>query len=118
MAQSIYEKYGGFAGISRIVLNFYDKVLDSDEIGDYFDGVDMKRLVDHQTKFIAYLTGGPADYSESRLQQVHAHLQIGADDFEEMKKLLAESLREHNFSDADVATVLDAIEQRRATIVA
>lgn len=117
MPQSIYEKYGGFAGISRVVLDFYDKVLDSDEIGDYFDGVDMKRLVDHQTKFIAYLTGGPADYSESRLQQVHAHLNISKDDFEEMKKLLTETLQQHNFTEADVKTVIGAIEERRGAIV-
>jgi hemoglobin len=118
VAQTIYEKYGGFAGISRVVLDFYDKVLDSDEIGDYFDGVDMKRLVDHQTKFIAYVTGGPADFSDSRLQQVHAHLNISGDDFEEMKRLLAETLREHNYAEADVKTVIGAIEERRTAIVA
>jgi hemoglobin len=117
MPQSLYEKYGGFAGISRIVLDFYDKVLDSDEIGDYFDDVDMKRLVDHQTKFIAYVTGGPADYSESRLQQAHAHLRISNDDFEVMKKLLTETLQRHKFSDADVKTVIRAIEERRPAIV-
>ncbi len=117
MPQSIYEKYGGFSAISRIVLDFYDKALDSDEIGDFFDDVDMNRLVDHQTKFIAYLTGGPADYTETRLKQVHAHLGIKDDHFDEMKRLLADSLSEHGMTGEDVGAVLDAIEQRRNVIV-
>ncbi len=36
MASSLFQKYGGFAAISRVVLTFYDKVLDSDQIGDFF----------------------------------------------------------------------------------
>ena len=31
--QSMFEKYGGFSKISRVVLSFYDTLLDSDDIG-------------------------------------------------------------------------------------
>lgn len=50
---TMFERYGGFANVSKIVMSFYDKVLDSDVIGDYFEDVDMWALIDHQTKFIA-----------------------------------------------------------------
>ena len=63
MSDTLYQKYGGFGAISRVVIDFYDRLLDSETVGDYFDNVDMKRLIDHQTKFIAYLLGGPADYT-------------------------------------------------------
>lgn len=53
VVSSLFEKYGGFAAISKIVMDFYGRVLDSDEIGHFFDDVEMGRQIDHQTKFIA-----------------------------------------------------------------
>ena len=114
---SLYEKYGGFGSVSRVVMAFYDKLLDSDELGDFFDDVDMKRLIDHQTKFIAFLLGGPADFSDQRLEQQHRHLNITDSDFDEMKRMLGETLEEHGFEAEDAAAALGAIEARRSQIV-
>jgi hemoglobin len=117
MPASLFQKYGGFAKVSRIVLSFYDKALDSDLIGDYFDGIDMKRLVDHQTKFVSSLLGGPASYSDDRLRQMHAHLGISDAEFDEMARLLSQTLDEHSFEPADREAVMHEIEARRAFIV-
>ncbi len=117
MAISLYQKYGGFAAISRIVLSFYDRALDSDQLGGYFEDIDMKRLVDHQTKFIASLLGGPASYTDDRLRQLHLHLGITHADFDEMSTLLGEALAEHGFTEEDQATVMAEIEARRQFIV-
>jgi hemoglobin len=117
MPASLFQKYGGFAKVSRIVLSFYDKALDSDLIGDYFDGIDMKRLVDHQTKFVSSLLGGPASYSDDRLRQMHAHLGISDAEFDEMARLLSQTLNEHSFEPADREAVMHEIEARRAFIV-
>jgi len=114
---ALFDKYGGFSSISRVVMAFYDKMLDSDDIGEYFDDVDMKRLIDHQTKFIAALLGGPASYSDERLAQLHAHLDISGSDFDEMKRLLGETLDEHGFESDDRDAAMAAIEARRALIV-
>jgi hypothetical protein len=46
MARSMFDRYGGFANLSKVVMAFYDKVLDSEIIGDYFEYVDMRRLID------------------------------------------------------------------------
>ena len=117
MSQSLFQKYGGFAKVSRVVLTFYDKVLDSDQIGDFFDGIDMRRLVDHQTKFISSLLGGPAAYSDDRLKQLHAHIGISDQDFDEMAKLLGEALDENGFEPGDRDAVVREIEARRSYIV-
>jgi len=117
MAVSLFQKYGGFAAISRIVLSFYDKALDSDQIGGYFEDVDMKRLVDHQTKFVSSLLGGPASYTDERLRQLHLHLGITHADFDEMRKLLAEALEQHGFAPEDCSLVIAEIEARRGVIV-
>lgn len=118
MAQTLYEKYGGFAAISRIVLDFYERALDSDEIGDYFEDVDMAKLVDHQTKFVSSLLGGPASYSDEQLRQIHVHLRIGDDDYSEMIEVFTDTLIDNGVSRDDAAAVVSEFEARRKYIVA
>lgn len=117
MASSLFQKYGGFAKVSRIVLDFYEKALDSDQIGDFFEGVEMSQLVDHQTKFISSLMGGPASYTDEQLQQLHAHLGITDDDMDEMACLLSKALEEHGVEPDDRDALLREIEARRRFIV-
>ncbi|UWQ76848.1 group 1 truncated hemoglobin [Leisingera sp. M658] len=117
MAQTIYEKYGGFSAISRVVMTFYELALESDQIGDYFADVDMARLIDHQTKFISSLLGGPASFSDERLEAVHRALAITHDDFDEMGALLKDALEQHGLSEPDVRATLAAIESKRNVIV-
>jgi hemoglobin len=117
MSSSLFQKYGGFAAISRVVLAFYDKVLDSDQIGGFFEDIDMKRLVDHQTKFISMLLGGPATYSDERLGQLHRHLSISDEDFNEVGRLLTETLHEFGFDPADRDAIMREIEARRVHVV-
>lgn len=116
MARSIFEKYGGFGSVNRVVLAFYDNVLDNDALGPYFDDVDMKKLIDHQTKFVSMLLGGPADFSDDHLLHAHAHLDISSEHFDEMKTVMADTLGEAEFDTEDIEAVLEAIEARRAQV--
>ncbi|WP_419906772.1 group I truncated hemoglobin [Hoeflea sp.] len=115
--QTLFEKYGGFSKISRVVLAFYDTLLDSDEIGPFFDEVDMSRMVDHQTKFVASLLGGPASYTDNQLRQLHSHLAIEDSHFDELKVVLGGTLEDHGFSAEDIEAVLHEFENRRTLIV-
>jgi len=117
MAVSLFQKYGGFGAISKLIMAFYDKAVESDVIGDYFEGVDMRRLVDHQTKFISALMGGPASYTDDALRQSHARLAIDKRAFEEMARLLELTLREAKLDPADVELVIDAVRSKEAVIV-
>ncbi len=115
--QTLFEKYGGFSKVSKVVLAFYDALLDSDEIGPFFDDVDMSKMVDHQTKFIASLLGGPAAYTDNQLRQLHAHLDISDLHFDELKVVLSGTLQDHGFAPNDIEAVLGAFETRRNLIV-
>ena len=118
MAQTIFERYGGFSTIRRVVSDFYDSVLDSDALAHHFARTDMRDLIKHQTAFISHLTGGPgADYSDEVLARVHRPLGITGDEFDEMLGLLRESLEEHSFDDDDVAEVVTQFRSRRPVIV-
>jgi hemoglobin len=115
--ESLFEKYGGFAKISKLVHAFYEKAIDSDVVGPYFDDVDMRALVDHQTKFIASVMGGPASYSDEALRKVHARLDIDRPAFDEMARLLREALLEGGIAPSDVDRVMAEIEARASVII-
>ena len=115
--QTLYEKYGGFSQVSRIVLAFYDTLLDSDEIGPFFDNVDMSKMVDHQTKFIASLLGGPAAYTDNQLKQLHSHLDVKDKHFDELESILRDTLLQHGLAEEDVEAVVSEFSNRRDLIV-
>ncbi len=118
MSKSLYDKYGGFKTVSRVVITFYELVLDSDVVGHHFDDIDMGRLIDHQTKFMSSLLGGPVSFGDERLRTVHRGLIITHAEFDEIITLLAEALQMHGMEQGDINMVRQAIETKRGVIVA
>lgn len=117
MARSIFDRYGGFAKISRVVVAFYDKILDSPVTSSYFEQTDMRRLIDHQTRFVSSVMGGPASFTNDHLERVHARLGVTEDAFFEMTTLLRETLEDFDFAEEDIQTVIDEISSRKNYIV-
>lgn len=117
MRQTIFERSGGFASVRRVVSDFYDRVLESPILSPYFEDVEMARLVDHQSRFISSMMGGPGSYTDEHLQRIHAHLAIGHEAFAAMVATLRDTLEDHDFERADVATVIAEIERREPLIV-
>lgn len=118
MKSTIFQRYGGFASISKVVMSFYDKVLDSPIANPYFANTDMKRLIDHQTKFFASLMGGPASYTDEQLERVHNHLGITEEAFMEIVDLLGETLEDYDFADHDIQHVENQMMNRKNFIIA
>lgn len=117
MARSALERYGGFPFLSRVVMAFYDKVLDSDALAPYFEDVDMRRLIDHQTKFVAFLMGGPASYTNDHLAHVHARLRINRADFEVMVETMRETLADFDVAPADVSSIVHELQVRAPWVI-
>jgi len=117
MKRTIFERYGGFGKVSRLVSSFYDRVLDSPVTARYFAHTDMRRLIDHQTKFIAYLMGGPASFTNDHLERVHAHLGITDEAFNTILNLLVETLEDFEYDDEDIRTIEDEFSNRKHLIV-
>ncbi len=117
MEKTMFEKYGGFSTISRVVMSFYDRMLDDDDVGPFFDDVDLPKLIDHQTKFISAIMGGPATFSDEHIVSAHKHLVVSDFHFDRLKELVRGTLSDFDFASDDIETVLDAFEQRRLLIV-
>jgi hemoglobin len=117
MAETMFERLGGFAKVSRIVSAFYDNALDSPVLAPYFDGIDMRKQIDHQTKFFSALMGGPASYTDEELERKHARLNITEEAFGELGVILRETLEDSGLDDTDVGAVLAEITKRKRFII-
>jgi hemoglobin len=115
--RTIYERAGGFPAVRKVVSEFYDRVLDAELLVHHFVDVDMARLIDHQTRFITFLLGGPASYSDDHLQRVHAHLGITIVEFDEMVQLLVETMEDLDFEPSDIDVVERELRAREPLIV-
>ena len=116
MAISLFQRLGGFAQIRKVVSELYDRILDSD-LERYFAGVDVRRLIDHQTKFIASIMGGPASFSDEHLQRAHKHLGIGQEDFALLAELMRETLEDFDLDASDIDFVLREVGARQRAVV-
>ena len=117
MGQTPYEKYGGFSTVSRIVMRLYDRLLDDDDVGPFFDDVDMPKLIDHQTRFVSSLMGGPASFTDTHIRNAHRHLTIHDEHFDRLKELITETLEEFSVEPEDQEAVVGAFEARRGLLV-
>ena len=117
MAETLFDKYGGFDTFSAVVKSFYQKVLDSDQVEHYFHGINMERLMTHQTNFISKVLGGPDRYEGLDMKQAHAKLNITLPDFNEVAELLEEVLEEAGVEAVDVKTILSAVASLQDQIV-
>ena len=114
---NLFEKYGGFATVSTIVRAFYKDVVASPNLQSYFENVNMERLIDHQTKFISHVLGGPAEYTGRTLQSSHHSLKITNAHFDEVAEILQDVLEDVGMEDADIEVVMGIVGGTRSSIV-
>lgn len=118
MALTIYERNGGFPTIRRMIAEFYEEVLNSPLIAHHFENIEMPRLIDHQTRFVSFLMGGPsASYSDQHLERVHAKRGITHDEFDAMVALFCAAMADHDFPDDDIAAIRAELKRRESLIV-
>lgn len=115
--ESLFHKYGGFTSVGSIVLAFYEKILDTDELLPYFQGIDMERLIGHQTDFLCMILGGPAHYSGRDLRAAHERLHITVPHFFIVADLLEEALEEAGVEDDDVEAIIKVVASTQKDIV-
>jgi hemoglobin len=117
MAQTLYDKYGGFSTISKIVHDLYKKVQASDILSPYFEKVDMSNLINHQIQFFSTLLGGPVTYDIRQIDEIHKRLNITDEAFQDVIDLLSESLEDAGMDNTDAHNVIGELETYRKSFV-
>ena len=118
MSQTLYDQLGGFAAVRKLVSDFYDQVLDEEDLVPFFHDTEMANLIDHQTKFWATLLGGPASYTDEQLREIHASMGIQDRHFDLMVDLARKTLEDRDIDEQQIASVIEGLNAYRPAIVA
>jgi len=113
----IYDQLGGPDGVRTAVEVFYNRIASDEELGRWFDGVDLDRLKAHQRAFLSAAFGGPHVFSGRGLRDAHAGLEITDSAFDAMVSTLLTSLADLGVAKDAVGAVGERLEVARADIV-
>jgi hemoglobin len=105
MPEYMLARYGRVR-LTQIVSSFYSHVLKSPTLSRYFDEVSIAGLIEHQSRFLGMVLGGPPAYSAQELEVAHKRFGITNEDFDEMLHLLEESLDRYEVDPEDVSQVM------------
>lgn len=89
---TLYERIGSLDGLQAVVKSFYKEAYISDQVGHFFQNVDMEDLIDHQMNFLRHVLGDDIGYDGRGLELAHMHLDIKKADFDEVARLLSEAM--------------------------
>jgi hemoglobin len=117
MGGTAFEQFGGYPRVAQMVFAFYDRVLQSPRLQGFFVGVDMRRLIEHQTKLLSSLMDGPVSYTNEQLAAVHLHLCIDDATFDELAHVLEQTLSDFQMPTEHLNLVMHEIQIRRSFIV-
>jgi len=117
VSKSLYDELGGFSAVRKLVSDFYDRVLEEDDLAPFFKDTDMANLIDHQTKFWTTLLGGPASYTDEQLKNIHAKMGIEDQHFDLILDLAVETLEDHDVDSQHIDNIAEQLKGYRPSVV-
>lgn len=115
---TLYQRLGERDGIRAVVDDFYDRLLEDEDLGPFFADADMEKLRRTQTDFLCEAAGGPETYDAEPVREAHLHVPFTSAHIERAIALLEESLAEFDVPDEDAETVVGAIAAYEAELLA
>lgn len=116
--ETLYERLGGHEGIRGVVDDFYDRLLDDDELGPFFADADMETLRRTQTDFLCEKAGGPETYDAVPVREAHLHVPFTPEHIQRAIELLDESLAEFDVPEQDAEAVVQAVAEYEQELLA
>ena len=118
--RTLYERLGGYNGISAVVDDFADRLFADPKIGKYFVGMgtDTREMFKQKNKnLVCNVTGGPCKVISRPAKTVHAGLGITDAEFDIVVGHLSEALDKYKAPAAEKKELLDIVETLRKDIV-
>lgn len=112
MAETLLDKYGGVPMVTRIVRDFYKRVMRRPNLRRYFAEVPLERLIHHQIGFVSMAMGKPPlNYSDTGL---HASTKVS---FERMIALFIDALNAEAIEPEDIEKIVLVLRSRQGAVV-
>ena len=100
--------------MTAAVDDFYRRVMADPALSPYFDGIDMRRLKNHQRAFISAAIGGPEPYVGRSMREAHALFDIQPEHFDRVVHHLVNTLADLGVADL----IIDAVGAKLAPLKA
>ena len=107
--QTLYERLGEQEGIRAVVDDFYDRLLEDEELGEFFETADMEKLRRTQTDFLCEAAGGPETYDAEPVREAHLHVPFTPAHIQRAIELLYMSLDTFDVPEKDAEAVVQAV---------
>jgi len=78
---TLYDRIGGAGTVSRLVDQFYDRVLNDPQLRPFFEQASVERLTGMQKEFFAAALDGPVRRSDMDLAHIHQGRGIAREHF-------------------------------------
>src|SRR5215472_3029643 len=118
--RTLYDRLGGYNGISAVVDDFADRLFADPTIGKYFVGMgtDTREMFKQKNKnLVCNVTGGPCKVISRPAKTVHAGLGITGAEFNIVAGHLSAALDDHKVPAAEKKELMDIIGTLRKDIV-
>lgn len=116
--QTLYDRLGGHDGIRAVVDDFYDRLVEDEDLGPFFEGSDMELLRRTQTDFLCEAAGGPETYDAAPVREAHLHVPFTPEHIQRAVELLEESLDAFDVPAEDAQRVVNAVAAYEADLLA
>lgn len=117
MPQTIYQEIGGQDTVKAVVSDFYDQVLEDEQLTPYFEGMDTDELRAHQVQFISAVAGGPVEYTGDDMREAHAHLDLDEEDFDAVGRYLKSAMQMNGVDEANVESIMSEVNTLKDPIL-
>jgi hemoglobin len=117
MVQTLFAKYGGSAEVSKLVYEFYKKVLQDKSVSLFFKGTDLDQLIAHQTSFLSRTLGGPDQCKGKDLHTSHASLNIIHAEYMVIANYLKETFIEPGIEKSDICAIMILVNDLEGKVV-
>jgi hemoglobin len=115
---TLYDKYGGTPTMKILVREFYKQARVNPKVGHFFTQLNMEKLIDHQVQFLSFVLGKPVRVYEGReLADAHHPLNITDADFDEIGRLLVNTLQTGGVTIDDIKLIMGVVLEIRDEIV-
>ncbi len=115
-AETLYDRAGGEAGVTKLVDIFYQRVLSDPELRPFFAHIPMAKLRRMQVEFFSSALDGPLHYSGRPLAHVHQGHGITKAHLRRFTEHLLATLQSLNLSRQDVQSIYTRIALEAAEI--
>ena len=114
---SLFEKYGGFETISKVVSELYDELERDAVTAPYFAASDIRGLMDHQVKFLSQVLGGPQQYTGKAMSAAHTGPKLTEEAINKVAQSAQDVLGDNGVEAEDVSHIIGLLGSLKDDVV-